>query len=136
MKRLTLLLGALITPLLLTAGTIYLSPTGDDRAEGSKSNPLRTPHAALKMAREWRRTNDPRTRGGIQICFEAGRYHLDRPIYIRPEDSGTADSPTTLQPAEGAAGKVFIVGSKPLTSWVKQGSEWITEAPRIHGRPL
>lgn len=136
MKRLTLLLGALITPLLLTAGTIYLSPTGDDRADGSKSNPLRTPHAALKMAREWRRTNDPRTQGGIQICFEAGRYHLDRPIYIRPEDSGTADSPTTLQPAEGAAGKVFLVGSRPLTSWVKMGSEWVTEAPRIHGRPL
>lgn len=136
MKRLATLLCALIFPALVWSGNIYLSPTGDDRADGSREHPLRTPHAALKMAREWRRTADERVVGGINICFEAGRYTLDRPIYIRPEDSGTAESPTTLQPAEGAEGKVFVVGSLPLSEWTKQGNLWVTDAPKIHGRPL
>ncbi len=136
MNRLLTLLYSLLVPSLLMAGNIYLSPTGDDRADGSRQHPLRTPHAALKMAREWRRTADERVVGGIEIRFEAGRYSLDRTIYLRPEDSGTADSPTTLRPAEGAEGKVFIVGSTPLKDWSKEGNCWVTEAPKIHARPL
>lgn len=136
MKRLLTLLCGLTLPTLLLAGNIYLSPTGDDRADGSKERPLKTPHAALKMAREWRRTADERTAGGIHILFEAGRYTLDRPIYIRPEDSGTVLSPTTLSPVEGAEEKVFIVGSTPLTNWTRVGNCWVTDAPKQHGRPL
>lgn len=136
MKRLFMLLAGLCLPTLLLAGTIYVSPTGDDRAEGTKSAPLRTPHAALKLAREWRRTADERTAGGIHILFEAGRYTLDRAIYIRPEDSGTELSPTILSPVEGAEGKVFIVGSTPLTDWKKEGNLWVTDAPKRHGRPI
>lgn len=136
MKRLYTLLITLLAPLFVVAGTIYVAPTGDDRADGSKQQPLRSPHAALKMAREWRRTGDERIKGGIHICFEAGRYTLDRPLYIRPEDSGTTDSPTILQPAEGAAGKVSIVGSLPLDNWTRMGNCWVTEAPKRHGRPL
>lgn len=136
MKRLSTLLCALMLPALLYAGEIYLSPNGDDRADGSKEHPLRTPHAALKMAREWRRTADARIEGGIEICFEAGRYTLDRPIYIRPEDSGTAESPTTLRSVKGAEGKVFIVGSLPVSGWKKEGNVWVAEAPKTHGRPI
>ena len=136
MKRIYTLLSVLLMPMLLTAGNIYLSPAGDDRADGTKEHPLRTPHAALKMAREWRRMADPRIEGGIEIHFEAGRYLLDRPLYIRPEDSGTADSPTTLKAADGAEGAVFVVGSTTLTGWRREGDCWVTEAPRIHGRPL
>ena len=136
MKRLLTLLCGLVLPTLLMAGNIFVSPTGNDRAEGTKEHPVRTPHAALKLAREWRRTADVRCEGGIQICFEAGRYTLDRPIYIRPEDSGTADSPTTLCAAEGAEGKVFIVGSLPLQNWTREGNCWVTDAPTEHGKPI
>lgn len=136
MKRVYTLLFTLLTPCLLAAGNIYLSPTGNDRAEGTKTDPLRTPHAALKLAREWRRTADERAVGGIQILFEEGRYHLDRPLYLRPEDSGTADSPTLLTAAPDAAGKVFIVGSHTLSGWRREGDCWTVDAPREHGRPL
>ena len=136
MKRLSTLLITLLTPTLLLAGNIFVAPTGDDTADGSKEHPLRTPHAALKLAREWRRTADPRTEGGIEIHFEAGRYTLDRALYLRPEDSGTELSPTTLRTAEGAEGKVFIVGSLPLKDWTKEGNLWVTDAPKEHGRPI
>ena len=136
MKRLSTLLLALLAPTLLLAGNIFVAPTGNDTADGSKEHPLRTPHAALKLAREWRRTADPRTEGGITIHFEAGRYTLDRALYLRPEDSGTELSPTTLRAAEGAEGKVFIVGSLPLKTWTREGNLWVTDAPKEHGRPI
>ncbi len=53
-------------------------------------------HHALRQAREWRRTNDTRCQGGITIRLEAGRYYMNEPLFLRPEDSGTAESPTTI----------------------------------------
>jgi len=53
-------------------------------------------HQALRQAREWRRTNDQHCKGGITIRLEAGRYDMHEPLFLRPEDSGTAESPTTI----------------------------------------
>ena len=54
-------------------------------------------HNALRQAREWRRTNDPRCEGGITITVKAGRYYMTEPLFIRPEDSGTKESPLTIR---------------------------------------
>ena len=42
-------------------------------------------HDALRQAREWRRTNDPRCVGGITITIEEGRYYMSEPLFLRPE---------------------------------------------------
>ena len=54
-------------------------------------------HDALRQAREWRRTNDPRCKGGITITLEAGRYYMNEPLFLRPEDSGTKESPLVIR---------------------------------------
>ena len=54
-------------------------------------------HDALRTAREWRRTNDPRCKGGITITLEAGRYYMYEPLFLRPEDSGTKESPLVIR---------------------------------------
>jgi len=54
-------------------------------------------HNALRQAREWRRTNDPRCQGGITITLEAGRYYMYEPLFLRPEDSGTKESPLVIR---------------------------------------
>ena len=54
-------------------------------------------HQAFRLAREWRRTNDPRCQGGISIILEAGRYYMNEPLFLRPEDSGTKESPLTIR---------------------------------------
>ena len=59
-------------------------------------------HAALRQAREWRRLGDPRCEGGIQITLQAGRYYMNEPLLLRPEDSGTPTSPTVIRGEEGA----------------------------------
>ena len=54
-------------------------------------------HAALRQAREWRRTHDPRCQGGITITLQEGRYYMNEPLFLRPEDSGTKESPLIIR---------------------------------------
>ncbi len=54
-------------------------------------------HDALRQAREWRRTNDPRCEGGITITLQEGRYYMSEPLFLRPEDSGTKESPLVIR---------------------------------------
>lgn len=54
-------------------------------------------HDALRQAREWRRTNDPRCQDGITIIIEEGRYYMNEPLFLRPEDSGTKESPLVIR---------------------------------------
>ena len=72
-------------------------------------NPDGNIHEALRQAREWRRTNDARCQGGITITVKAGRYYMTEPLFIRPEDSGTDQSPLIIR---GEAGTV-ICGDPP-----------------------
>ena len=57
---------------------------------------------ALRQAREWRRTGDIRCTGGIRILVKAGRHRMEEPLFIRPEDSGSEDSPTLIIGEDGA----------------------------------
>jgi len=81
-------------------------------------------HDALRQAREWRRTNDPRCEGGIMIRIKAGRYYMNEPLFLRPEDSGTEDSPLIIQGEPGA-----VLCGDPMRShkqiWPKEGMERI-----------
>ncbi|MBO7116716.1 MAG: right-handed parallel beta-helix repeat-containing protein [Prevotella sp.] len=84
-------------------------------------NPGESLHEALRQAREWRRTNDPRCEGGITIRME-GRHYMQEPLFLRPEDSGTKDSPTIIKGEEGAV----ICGDqrqRHTQLWPKQGME-------------
>ena len=54
-------------------------------------------HEALRQAREWRRTQDPRCQGGITITLQEGRYYMSEPLFLRPEDSGTKESPLVIR---------------------------------------
>ncbi len=81
-------------------------------------------HEALRQAREWRRTSDKRCEGGITIKIKAGRYYMNEPLFLRPEDSGTEDSPLVIQGEPGA-----VLCGDPMQShkliWPKEGMERI-----------
>ena len=83
-------------------------------------------HDALRQAREWRRTNDPRTVGGITIRIKPGRYYMQEPLFVRPEDSGTKESPTIIKGEQGT-----IVCGDPRQEhaqfWPKEGMERILD---------
>ena len=134
MKKLLVTTICLLGAHLLSAGEIWISPQGNDLNDGTRPSPKATLTSALRQAREWRRTDDERGRGGITICMEGGTYALYEPVFIRPEDSGTEDSPTVIRPV--ADEKVVLSGGIRIGGWKKQGKLWVADVPMFNGRPL
>jgi len=115
--RLGVLLLLLLIGVSLQAADIYVSPKGNDADAGTKEKPLATLNMALRHAREMRRLNDPAIKDGIHIIMQGGMYQLFEPVFIRPEDSGTKDSPTTIEAAPGD--KPVLSGGVEITGWKK-----------------
>ena len=127
----------------LFAGEIYVSLQGNDKNPGTKEAPFNTLNRAIKQAREWRRLNRPEVSGGIYIRLEEGVYAQRNSLFLRPEDSGTPDSPTVICAVDGA--HPVISGGVAVTGW-KRGCNhpaipeklkqkiWSAEAPLIGNR--
>lgn len=118
----------------LLAGEIWISPKGSDFNDGTRQSPKATLTSALRQAREWRRTEDNRIQGGITIYMEGGTYAFHEPVFIRPEDSGTKESPTTIRSIGNE--KVILSGGISINGWKKQGKVWVADVPVFNGRPL
>ncbi len=130
----------------LLAAEIWVSPEGNDKNKGTKEEPLLTIRMAQRVAREMRRLNDPSAKGGIYICLKGGSYFLDEPLLIRPEDSGTSESPTIIEAAPGE--RPVISGGIRMSGWVKaktaikglppeaRGKIWVADIPIAGGRWL
>lgn len=118
----------------LLAGEIWISPKGSDFNDGTCQSPKATLTSALRQAREWRRTEDNRIQGGITIYMEDGTYAFYEPFFIRPEDSGTKESPTIIRSVGDE--KVILSGGISINGWKKQGKVWVADVPAFNGRPL
>ena len=130
----------------VVAGEIWVSPSGKDSNPGTEDAPLLTIARALKQAREWRRLSDPRVEKEICIMLKDGIYRQERTLFIRPEDSGTAESPTRMVAARGA--KPIISGGMHIDHWTKvtepisglpasaQGKVWVADSPMVGNRLL
>ena len=118
----------------LLAGEIWISPKGSDFNDGTCQSPKATLTSALRQAREWRRTEDNRIQGGITIYMEGGTYAFYEPVFIRPEDSGTKESPTVIRSVGDE--KVILSGGISINGWKKQGKVWVADVPAFKGRPL
>ena len=135
MKRLILSFLLVAGALVATAGNIYVSPVGNDAATGSKQAPFRSVERALKEAREWRRLHRSEVEGGIRIWLADGEYKQTSSLFVRPEDSGTPDSPTTVCAMPGA--HPVISGGCEVTGWQKINDHlWTAQAPIVGNRML
>lgn len=135
----------LLAAMQLRAAEIWVSTNGSDQNKGTKDSPKATLIAALRYARELRRLSDPGVKGGIQIILKGGIYTLAETVFIRPEDSGTPDSPTTIEAAPGE--HPILSGGMNITSWKRaedidglpreaQGHVWVADVPEVHGIPV
>lgn len=82
--------------------TIYVSPNGNNSADGTRENPLSLTEA-LKYAQP-----------GQTIVMLDGTYYIEKDLVIPRSTNGTADKPITLT-AENV-GSVIVDGSKQETS--------------------
>jgi len=123
------------------AAEIWVSPEGNNANAGTREKPLADIGLALRKARELRRLSDPSAAKGISIILKGGVYTLNEPLFIRPEDSGTAESPTVFQAAPGET--PVLSGGITVKNWQKaagniaglpaeaQGKVWVANAPEI-----
>jgi hypothetical protein len=128
------------------AADIWVAPNGSDRNPGTQAQPLATPNAALRQARNLRRLHDASVADGVHIWLKGGEYRLVEPWFFRPEDAGTADSPTIVAAAPGE--RPVLSGGVSVTGWHKavgkiaglppaaQGQVWVAAAPLLAGRAL
>ncbi|MDR3367017.1 MAG: right-handed parallel beta-helix repeat-containing protein [Prevotellaceae bacterium] len=146
-KSLLSFAGALLWLSAAGAAEIWVSPQGSDAGSGSQRQPLATLRTALFRAREMRRLKPQEVDscGGIRIVMQGGTYWLDEPVFVRPEDSGTEGSPTTVEAAQGAA--PVLSGGLSIGRWQKAGATaglpatakgkvWVAEAPTAAGRAV
>ena len=134
MKKLFLTAICILCSHWLLADEIWISPKGSDFNDGTRQSPKATLTSALRQAREWRRTEDNRIQGGITIYMEGGTYAFHEPVFIRPEDSGTKESPTIIRSVGDE--KVILSGGICINGWKKQGKVWVADVPAFNGRPL
>lgn len=128
------------------AQEIYVSPLGNDSNVGTKDQPVATLNQALRNARNLRRLQKIAPKDTVEILLKQGVYQLYEPILIRPEDSGTPDSPTVIR-SEGQQ-KAVISSGVEITNWIKNtiGVEgipeaissklWVADIPRVGGQNL
>lgn len=142
LKKTIAIVSFLFTVFSVNAAEIWVSPQGNDAQEGTKNHPLATVHMALRKARELRRLKDPSVKDGIQIILMDGTYYLNEPLLVRPEDSGTPDSPTIIKADVNA--KPVLSGGITLNNWKKStsingfkaGVVWETDAPQLANEVL
>ncbi|WP_104383824.1 L-rhamnose mutarotase [Sphingobacterium sp. HMA12] len=102
-------------------GEIYVGKQSKkEQRDGSSEAPFSNLEDALREAREWRRLQDPRMQHGITIWVRDAVYAPAQTILIRPEDSGTAQSPTRIK-AEGR--NAVFSGGISVTDWRLAKSE-------------
>ncbi len=95
---------------------------------------------AIKQAREWRRLArigkteyQEKIAGGITIRIKSGTYRLTKPLFIRPEDAGTPDSPTRIIGEDGTV----ISGGVEVGNWQKNGiNRYVAQSPIFNGRRI
>lgn len=104
--------------------TVHVSPSGDDTAEGTLSQPLRTLHAALDRTRTLRR-NATYAQARVAIQLGGGTYHMSSPLVLTPQDS--------LLTIRGAAGVIAANGPRGEPNVRQSGPSQLQERAVLSG---
>lgn len=144
MKRLSAIFIILVCCCIISDATaqVYVSPDGHDAGKGTLAEPKATLAAALRQVRDMRRL-DTNISGPVHIYLRKGIYELYEPVFIRPEDAGTSQSPTLIEAATGE--QAILSGGRTITGWKKITTRpaglpaasashvWVTDLPLVNG---
>lgn len=104
---------------------IFMSPTGNDRGDGSVKNPVKTFDTAIRLLGE---ANISGFDGGAELVLAGGAYVLDKPlVFTKAQSYGL-----TVSPAEGE--RAVITSAKPLemSETTENGARvWVTHLPEV-----
>ena len=113
----------------------YVSPDGSDQWTGKlpEPNANRTDGPFATMDRAQRAVRELRRAGGGPMPVTVrirGVHRLQGPVVITPEESGTADGPTTYTAYRGE--KPVLSGGRAIAGWKKgDGPLWRADLPEV-----
>ncbi|MGQ9733294.1 MAG: right-handed parallel beta-helix repeat-containing protein, partial [Candidatus Zipacnadales bacterium] len=113
----------------------YVSPAGRDDWSGmlAEANEDRTdgPFATLKRAQQVLRECLAQGNAAQRtVLLRGGTYHLEEPLVLTPEDSGTAENPVIWAAYPGE--KPVLRGGRLITGWQKgEGELWVVKIPEV-----
>lgn len=126
-KKLTLTAMCLLSAFSLQAADLWVSPTGNDTADGTEAQPLATLTQALRVARENKRHGKCPATETVTIHLMSGTHRLTEAVFVRNSDENI------VVKGEGDA---VLSGGVRITGWKKQGRLWVAKTPDFNGRPL
>lgn len=103
------------------AQTIYVSPKGNDRWNGSERRPVATFAKAQELVRQKLPSDVP-----VEVIFEDGTYYLPSSVVFTPEDSRALSAAVTFR-ARHRGGAVLSGGKELFLKW-KQLPDAVYEA--------
>lgn len=101
--------------------TVYVSPTGNDSANGSTSGT-----AFHTLTRAQQAVRDANGSGNVTVVLADGTYPLTQPLKFGTADGGRNGNSVTWKAADGA--KPVISGGKTVTGWSDANNDGIWEA--------
>jgi hypothetical protein len=104
-----------VIPSLLTAYTVFVSPSAGLGADGTRARPVGSIEAALERVRDTPHTS-------ARILVESGAYPIEKPIEIGPADLSTALSIEAANVKRAAV----IDGGRALSGWTVLPNGWWT----------
>lgn len=108
------------------SGTLFVSPSGNDRSEGTEEAPFKT----LDRAKEAVRSLARDMHGDVVVNLAPGIYRQQKTLEFSEEDSGTNGYKVIWRSAAGP-GKARILGSNSLKGWKKyHDGIWKVRVPR------
>ncbi len=118
---------------------IHVSTAGNDGYPGTSAQPMATLQAAVRKARDIRRTHGSPLQEPLRILLHDGRYQPTETLVIRPEDGGTETSPLIILAQPGS--RPILSGGVTITDWklvtsppagipvASHGQLWVADIP-------
>ena len=99
----------------------YVSPSGDDQAEGTKEAPFKT----VEKARQAVDAVNEEMTGDIIVNIAAGDYFIDETIQMTKADSGF-NGHEVIYRCDGAPGTARLIGGQKVSGWAMADENDVT----------
>ncbi|MFE7791741.1 right-handed parallel beta-helix repeat-containing protein [Streptomyces sp. NPDC057460] len=105
---------------------VYVSPMGDDHAQGNARHPVKT----LQRARDLARARSSHADGDLTVHLASGTYRTEKPLVLDARDSGRDGHRIIWQ----GTGSTVISGGRKIEGWRPvRGRPGLYSAPAPHG---
>ncbi|MGQ1947314.1 right-handed parallel beta-helix repeat-containing protein [Geofilum sp. OHC36d9] len=127
-QRFSIFILAILLSINLSGKNLYISVNGNDKATGTKEQPLASLKGARDLIRQLREANNLNEE--IRVIISGGIYFMTEPLVLTDIDSGNDSFPIVFMAAKGE--EPVFVGGIQIGNWEKVTDKvWRTSVPEV-----